>query len=233
MYAVVTLEPILQQQRTRISTIEQDLIELDLAVEPTRENIKLELTYLFEKNLLLPQLQALNWPTLDACRDLDLPLPLIQLVANLNSSSMADHQEADTNQDTVIQELRATIQQLQQAMMKPSTKPTHKTDTATSLDGKITSNTFLERRRRTRIPTFAQGTATESQQRVARYESLSTYLGFTLSERVDELRAVLDGQALAWYTGLSPGVKDLLGYRENQILASIWWGIKSCNGGNR
>jgi hypothetical protein len=36
---------------------------------------------------------------------------------------------------------------------------------------------------------------------------LSTYFGFTLSERVDELQAVLDGQALAWYTGLSPGVK--------------------------
>ncbi|SAL97627.1 hypothetical protein [Absidia glauca] len=92
--------------------------------------------------------------------------------------------------------------------MKPSTKATHKTDTATSLDGKITSNTFLERRRRTRIPTFAQGTATESQQWIARYESLSTYLGFTPSERVDELQAVLDGQALAWYTGLSPGVKN-------------------------
>ncbi|SAL97628.1 hypothetical protein [Absidia glauca] len=60
MDAVVALEPILQQQRTRINTIEQDLIKLDLAVEPTRENIKLELTYLFEKDLLLPQLQALN-----------------------------------------------------------------------------------------------------------------------------------------------------------------------------
>ncbi|KAI8328842.1 hypothetical protein BC941DRAFT_488221 [Chlamydoabsidia padenii] len=63
MDAVVALEPMLQQQRTRINTIEQDLIKLDQSVTPTRENIKLELTYLFEKDLLLPQLQALNWPT--------------------------------------------------------------------------------------------------------------------------------------------------------------------------
>ncbi|KAI8341408.1 hypothetical protein BC941DRAFT_467460 [Chlamydoabsidia padenii] len=52
------------------------------------------------------------------------------------------------------------------------------------VNDKIMSNTYLERRRRTRFPTFA----TEAQQWMARYDSLAELFGYTPVEMVEELQ---------------------------------------------
>ncbi|KAI8330844.1 hypothetical protein BC941DRAFT_439724 [Chlamydoabsidia padenii] len=51
------------------------------------------------------------------------------------------------------------------------------------LNDKIFSNTYLERRQRTRFPTFA----TEAQQWMARYESLAGFFGYSPVEMMEEL----------------------------------------------
>ncbi|KAI8341372.1 hypothetical protein BC941DRAFT_467422 [Chlamydoabsidia padenii] len=52
------------------------------------------------------------------------------------------------------------------------------------VNDKIMSNAYLERRRRTRFPTFA----TEAQQWMARYDSLAEFFGYTPVEMVEELQ---------------------------------------------
>ncbi|KAI8335506.1 hypothetical protein BC941DRAFT_71434 [Chlamydoabsidia padenii] len=71
------------------------------------------------------------------------------------------------------------------------------------VNDKIISNTYLERRRRTRFPTFA----TEAQQWMARYESLAEFFGHTHLEMVKKLQAVLEGQTFCWYTQLPRTIK--------------------------
>ncbi|KAI8341905.1 hypothetical protein BC941DRAFT_466804 [Chlamydoabsidia padenii] len=53
------------------------------------------------------------------------------------------------------------------------------------------SNTYLERRRRTRFPTFAM----EAQQWMARDDSLAEFFGYSPVEMAEGLQVVLEGQA--------------------------------------
>ncbi|CAO0793991.1 unnamed protein product [Mucor circinelloides] len=67
---------------------------------------------------------------------------------------------------------------------------------------------FLERRRRYKFSSFERGAPHEAQQWLNRYEVLANYLGFTDSEKTEELVAVFGGDALDWYIGLEPNNKD-------------------------
>ncbi|KAI8344172.1 hypothetical protein BC941DRAFT_407939 [Chlamydoabsidia padenii] len=57
---------------------------------------------------------------------------------------------------------------------------------------------------------------------MARYESLAEFFGYTHVEMVEELQAVLEGQASSWYTRLQGTIKkDWYNEDSNPVMAAV------------
>jgi len=100
--------------------------------------------------------------------------------------------------------LEAQVLRRRSNQAKITTKPVE----AKSQLSKKLDPVFLERRRRYKFSSFERGAPHEAQQWLNRYEVLANYLGFTDSEKTEELVAVFGGDALDWYIGLEPNNKD-------------------------
>ncbi|SAM02196.1 hypothetical protein [Absidia glauca] len=214
--AATALQDILGAQQQRMLSLGQEILTLDNSVEASRDSIKTDLIYLMEHNLLEGPLREFGWPTLDVCHDLHLPKQLVYMVTYPDGGPMT-LDDTSNDKDATIRDLKEMVRQHQLALtggatggvaggvlggggtrnLSISTKPRHEAtvDEDSKMDG-----------------------AGNSQQWIARYESLSAYLGFSQEEQLEELQAVLEGQALGWYSGLQNDVKKNLAKLKGRFL---------------
>ncbi|KAG0774879.1 hypothetical protein G6F16_013146 [Rhizopus arrhizus] len=156
-----------------------------------------------------------NWPTLEACQDLGLPMDHQYMITGTYNASTITRGASGVQVQEGPQEsaetlylrnriavLEAQVQRSNQA--KITTKPVE----AKGQQVKKLDPVFLERRRRQKFNSFERGTSHEAQQWLNRYEVLADYLGLTDNEKTDELVAVFGGDALDWFIDLEPEIKD-------------------------
>lgn len=227
--AQVALSALLTENLNIITAQQQEINRLDESVYPTREVLQQRFSVMYKANKLVlwQWIQEKQWPTIMVCRDLDLPTSICQLVLepypqeNLGEAIQLSRKE----KDKTIQDLERMIRTLQQEIKwksEPTIKENNSTlpikstgSTATGESSNVVNmeiasrrNVFLERRRRTKIPTFEEGTAETAQKWIYRYESLCNYMGFDQQEKIEELCAVLLGHALTWFHSIQEPEKS-------------------------
>ncbi|KAG1301530.1 hypothetical protein G6F64_011715 [Rhizopus arrhizus] len=190
----------------------------DGQVEPCKEWCRTRLNWMMQQNkpATMTLVKDMEWPTFSVCQDLGLNPDFFQaLLPTGDIQAMDDIQD---DKDATIRELRKMIHELQQErilwrqqlqqdtkMSKDTPVKVMKVESGDSFNNM--QETYKERRRRTRIPVFEKGSMDEAQKWLNRYESLAGYLGFHGQDKIDELNAVLMGQALNWFEGLGADEK--------------------------
>ncbi|KAG0738062.1 hypothetical protein G6F16_010624 [Rhizopus arrhizus] len=153
-----------------------------------------------------------HWPTLAVCQDLDLPQEIIQIIINPIQEELKANGEEKDEKDAMIQELRNIILELRKENLlwkegKESSKQQTATLTEVSRQDKINQEEIRERRRRVRVPTFANGSVQKAKDWLAEYKSVCYYLHFSEQEQLDDLQVRFKGPALSWYMYLLPEIK--------------------------
>lgn len=219
-----SLQHLLADRMNIVAAKQQEVLRLDDSVSTTKAIIQQRFHGLYktDKGALQKWIHERSWPSISVCQDLQLPHSIYQLVLDPNppEENKVDGKELDVK-DQAIQELRRMIHTLQQEIrwkQEPGFKVTEgiqgkevaKTSKAESRSvvSSVVETKYLERRKRTRIPTFEEDSAENAQRWLYRYETLTEYLGFQDKEKVEELCAVLLGHALSWYNGLPKSIKD-------------------------
>ncbi|KAI8635928.1 hypothetical protein BD408DRAFT_407557 [Parasitella parasitica] len=199
------------QERHQLAEADRAMLEhYDGLVDYTRSDILNTMTSILHAGPggnMNDLVHEFNWPTLEACQDLGLPMDYQYMITGTGAAGVQVQEGPQESSETLylrnrIAVLEAQVQRSNQA--KITTKPVEaKGQLAKKLDPVL-----LERRRRHKFSSFERGTPHEAQQWLNRYEVLADYLGFTDNEKTEELVAVFGGDALDWYIGLEPNIKN-------------------------
>ncbi|KAI8378263.1 hypothetical protein EDC96DRAFT_494103 [Choanephora cucurbitarum] len=150
-----------------------------------------------------------KWPNVEACRVLQAPEAVIQLVAKVESQWYAmEISPAETGESAIVQELRRQLRELQMEKRKGTQGIKEQVDSLGGVKKEgLPAGYILERRRRIQTPSFAKGNIGEAKDWLAEYKSVCQHLQYTEQERLDELSVRLKGMALTWYNYLLPESK--------------------------
>ncbi|KAG1239029.1 hypothetical protein G6F35_000323 [Rhizopus arrhizus] len=204
------LSLIIMEKRNMVETLQAQITELDGNIVPAREFIKEHFGWYLQhvNSTLQTYIKDFQWPTLGVCQELELPQEVVQMVLNPWKQDVKPTGGEQDIKDQTIAELRNMIKELQNERLlwrqgKEKTAGINGGEkTKEESTEYVRGEKYRERRRRIRIPTFEKGSAESAQKWIYRYESISTYLGFNEQEMVEELCAVLEGQALNWFNSL-------------------------------
>ncbi|CEP10898.1 hypothetical protein [Parasitella parasitica] len=143
-----------------------------------------------------------NWPTLDVCQDLGLPMDYQDATGGVT----VQEGPQDTAETIFLKQRIAMLE----AQMQKSNQAQVTTKPEVAVKGQVRKldPVFLEGGRRHKFEMFSKGAPYEAQHWVNRYEVLANYPGFTNKEKTEELVAGLVGDTLDWFIGLEPFVKD-------------------------
>ncbi|KAG1320309.1 hypothetical protein G6F62_011390 [Rhizopus arrhizus] len=209
-----SLMTIIEEQTQKSEALQATINERDMNVIPAREYIKDNITWCLRnmKSNLTMFIKDCHWPTLAVCQDLDLPQEIIQIVINPIQEELKANGEEKDEKDAMIQELKNIILELRKENLlwkegKESSKQQTATLTEVSRQDKINQEEIRERRRRVRIPTFANGSVQEAKDWLAEYKSVCCHLHFSEQEQLDDLQVRFKGPALSWYMYLLPEIK--------------------------
>lgn len=209
-----SLMTIIEEQNQKPEALQATINERHMNVIPAREYIKDNITWCLRnmKSNLTIYIKDCHWPTLAVCQDLDLPQEIIQIIINPIQEELKANGEEKDEKDAMIQELRNIILELRKENLlwkegKESSKQQTATLTEVSRQDKINQEEIRERRRRVRVPTFANGSVQKAKDWLAEYKSVCYYLHFSEQEQLDDLQVRFKGPALSWYMYLLPEIK--------------------------
>lgn len=210
---------LLAQENDVAINIMNDIHMWDSQVDLERQDIANWLRYLYTeaKPTYTALIKDLQSPTTSVCIELQLP-PDEMAYSTLQPAPM-DITSDNKELDLLMQELarqRQQIAALEARLAQQDAQPKDQQRPARGDQGEHKQDDFCERRRRTKIPTFSNGTVTEAQQWMDHYDRVSKYLGFSDEEKIEELHALMYGAASDWLGGLTPDIrKDWQPIRSN------------------
>jgi hypothetical protein len=229
-----TLKVIIGEQRAMVDQLARDIQVKDNDIQVLKQSIRNDLMTWARtsKETLMNLMHTFQWPTWQAINDFELPYEFQQLLM----TPLAKDNNGTAEESSLVADLKRQIQELKQEQrlwtqqqqggleMKSNLAQQPKDKTQ---EGLMNKESLVSRRRRTQIPLFEKGTISDAQKWLNSYESLcKNFLHYSDDELVEELYAVLRGQANNWFTSLNSETKKSWTAVKTQFLHQFGGGSK-------